>query len=67
MAYATALTHKYRRLSRWTTEEGISPYKWLLERLSSLSLPSLPISGGIVPVMWFFSSKLWTQMDTIKG
>jgi len=47
-------THRYCRLSRWPTEVGIPPYRWLLERSSVLSFVSLPISAGIGPVMLLF-------------
>lgn len=54
-------THKYWRLLRWPTEQGISPWNWLLERSSLLRFASLPISAGIGPLMLLFCRRLHHQ------
>jgi hypothetical protein len=51
-------THRYCRLSRWPTELGIAPEKWLLERSNVLSFVNLPISAGINPLMLLFCRRL---------
>lgn len=60
-------TYKYWRLSRWPTEFGIPPEKWLLERSSVLSFVSLPISSGIGPLMLLFCRRLQTRHIRISS
>jgi hypothetical protein len=54
----TVNTYKYWRLFNWLREDGMKPENLLFERSKVWSLGRLPSSGGILPEMLLFCSKL---------